>query len=94
MPLVRSIEGEQELTIEGRDFALEAGDGEGFFGLSVVKLLGEGGVGAADAIEEPAVEGGGVLGVKLDVCLGLDGEGDADQFGLGWDGEARHDDFI
>ena len=83
-----------KLAIEGRNFALEAGDSKRLFVLSIVELLGESRVGATDAIEEPAVEGGGVLGGELDIGLGLDGEGDADQFGLGWDGEARHDDFI
>jgi hypothetical protein len=54
-------------------------------------MLGKGGVGAADTIEEPPVEGGRILGAELDVGLGLDGEGNADEFGLGWDEEARHD---
>ena len=89
LPLIRSVGGEQELAIAGRNFALEAGNGKRFFVLSIVELLRKCGVGAADAIEEPTVEGGGVLGGELDVGLGLDCEGDTDEFGLGWDGEAR-----
>ena len=81
------------MPIDRRD-AVETGAGKGFFVLSVVELLGEGGVGVADAIEEPAVEGGGILGAELDVGVGLDGEHNADEFGLGWDEEARHDRVI
>jgi hypothetical protein len=64
------------------DLALELGNGECFFPLSVVKLLGQFGVDLADVMEEPAVELGGVLGMESKISFGFEGESDADEVGI------------
>jgi hypothetical protein len=53
--------------------------------------LGEGRVSATDAIEEPTVEGCGILRPQVEVSLGLEGDGDAQEFGLGRDDEMGRD---
>jgi hypothetical protein len=56
--------------IDRADIAQEAGEGEGFFGLVVVKFGGEAGVDLAYLIEKPGVE---PVGVVAGEGAGLDG---------------------
>ncbi len=71
----------------GLEVACDGGEGEGFFGLSVVEIGGEFWVSQADLVEEPGVEFGGVVGGGAEVGFGLEGESKGDEIGVGGNGE-------